>query len=382
MHITLDARYLDNSPGSTYAGGGIALYVSKLIEHMLALSPDLRLRLVVRPGQPICPGEPRVEEVTFDAPAQSVQTLVNLARRVPTHDTDLFHAPANVLPFGLRCPAITTIHDLMWVLSPQLCAAFPPKRWATGAYYKAGISQALRRSARILTVSEASAAAIRAHAPDRAADVRVTHNALDPFFYPLPSAEALALTAEIIPEHTPFVLVVGQGAPYKNHVRALRAFLEAFDGPSHKDWRLLLVRRFSRIDGEMTRLLARPEVARRVIVRPQVSRDVLRALYSRADVFLFPSLCEGFGLPLLEAMASGAPVLTSTHAAPVEVTADAALHADPTDTADIARALRSLADNPELRADLRTRGFSRAQTFSWRDTAQKTLAAYQETLGG
>jgi glycosyltransferase involved in cell wall biosynthesis len=377
MHVTLDARYLDSRPGSTYGGGGVALYVAKLIEHMTALVPSLRLRLVVRPGQPV-PALPNVELTPLDAPAQSLSTLAAFARRVPA-DTDLFHAPANVLPFGLRRPAVTTIHDLMWLTDPHLCAPFPLKRWLTGAYYRAGISHALRASAKLLTVSRASADAIARFAPDRAQDVRVTHNALDPFFYPVPLHEAEALTADIVPPGAPFALVVGQGAPYKNHLRAVQAFAAALGGDPR--WRLVLIRRFSRIDRDMTRLLSQPAIARQVITRPQIPRDALRALYNRASVFLFPSLCEGFGLPLLEAMACGAPVITSTHPAPVEVTADAALHASPTSTHDIARALTALARAPDLRAHLRAQGFARAQAFSWADAAQKTLTTYQEALG-
>jgi glycosyltransferase involved in cell wall biosynthesis len=379
MHITLDARYLDSRPGSTYAGGGVALYVAKLMEQLRAQEPSLRLRLVVRPGgSPLCPDDPRVEEVPFDAPAQSVQTLATLSRRVPTHDTDLFHAPANVLPFGLRCPTVATVHDLMWLTDPRLCAPFPLKRWLTGAYYQAGIRHALSHATRLLTVSQASADAIARFAPARAADVRVTHNALDPFFSPTPLPEAEALTADIVPPNTPFVLVVGQGAPYKNHLRAVQAFAHALGGDPN--WKLVLIRRFSRIDRDMTRLLNTPAIARQVIARPQIKREALRALYSRAAVFLFPSLCEGFGLPLLEAMACGAPVVTSTHPAPVEVTADAALHADPTSVEDIAGALRLLADDPSRRLDLKARGLQRAQTFSWADTARKTLAVYHEAL--
>jgi glycosyltransferase involved in cell wall biosynthesis len=379
MRVMLDARYLDTRPGNTYGAGGIAKYVRSLLDRLLALEPDLRLRLLVPPGRPRRVVEDgRVEEVVVDIPPQSLRTLWWLARRVPWDGIDLFHAPANVLPRGVPCPAVTTVHDVMWVAEPALCSNFLPKRVATGLYYRLGIGEALRGSARILTVSEASRDAIAALAPERRDAIRVTRHGADPFFHAVPQEEAERRTATLVPPGAPFVLMVGQASPYKNHRRAVEAFLAAFgaDDP----FRLVLVRRFTRVDFEMSALLARPEARRRVVVVPQVDRETLRDLYARAAIFLFPSLCEGFGLPLLEAMACGCPIVTSGRGATAEVTGDAALHVDPTRTEAIAEGLRRLGGDEELRRRLRERGLRRVAEFSWDAAARGTLETYREAL--
>jgi glycosyltransferase involved in cell wall biosynthesis len=379
MHVMLDARYLDARPGNTYGSGGIAKYVLTLVEGMLRTDPDLRLRLLVPPGRAHrVADDPRVEDVVVDMTPQSLQTLFWLPRRVPWDGVDLFHAPANVLPRGLPCPAVTTVHDVMWIVDPSLCASFLPKRLASGFYYRLGIGEALRASARILTISEASRDAIAGIAPDRRDAIRVVRHGADPFFRPVPIEEATRRTAGSVPPGTRFALVIGQSSPYKNHRRAVEAFLDAF-GPDEA-FKLVLVRRFTRVDFEMTALLGRPEVRRRVILVPQVDREFLRDLYVRASIFLFPSLCEGFGLPLLEAMGCGCPVVTSGIGATAEVTGDAAVHVDPTRTASIAQGLRRLADDADLRERLRARGLERAAAFSWDEAVRRTLEVYREAI--
>ena len=141
----------------------------------------------------------------------------------------------------------------------------------------------------------------------------------------------------------------------------VRAFLRAMQGRS--DHRLVLVRRFNRVDAEMSQVLATPEAKRLVVAVSHVSDEVLAALYRHARMLLFVSLYEGFGLPALEAMAMGVPVLASTAPAVEEITAKGALHANPHDEADIARNIRRLCEDDALRARLIAAGQQRAQDF-------------------
>jgi glycosyltransferase involved in cell wall biosynthesis len=380
LKVCIDARYVRTTETEVQPSGGIGRYVYQLLTAMLELDPELRLLLVVpeENGRPIVRGEHahRVEEHRFAPPPQSLRTLLAFPREAL--DADLFHFPANVLPLDAPTPAVTTVHDLMWLDQPRLCASSAIKRLVTGSYYRLGIGQAARGSAHVLTVSDASREALVRRFPDLARSVTVTHHGLEPFFRRIDDSEADRLTSHLVPAGTPFALCVGQGSPYKNHPRALRAFARAFAG--HPSMKLVLVRRFSRRDDEMRRLLSSEELRERVVSLPEVGEEELRALYTRASIFLFPSIFEGFGLPPLEAMACGTPVLTANFGAMAEICGDAALGVNTYSVAEIADGLTRLTRDEPLRAELVARGKARAATFSWRTCAERTLAAYRRAL--
>jgi glycosyltransferase involved in cell wall biosynthesis len=142
----------------------------------------------------------------------------------------------------------------------------------------------------------------------------------------------------------------------------------------------VLVRRFSRVDSEMQRLLARPEVAARVVTLPHVTDEVLFGLFRHARMLLFASLYEGFGLPALEAMGFGLPVLASTAPAVLEVTGDAALHAEPTSHADLVEKIRRLDADEPLRERLIAAGKLRIRCFSWDRAARRTLDVFRQAV--
>lgn len=381
MRVCIDARYVRTSASEVFPSGGIGRYVYQLVTHLLELDPDLRLTLVVPAsnGRRIVQGEHehRVVEKRFGAPPHALRALFAFPHAGPD-EADLRHFPANVLPFSAPEPSLTTIHDLMWLDDPKLCASSRLKRLVTGNYYRAAIGHAARHSQHVLTISRVSEAALIRRFPELAERVTVAHHGLEPFFHPLAPDEAEAVTANIVPEGVPFVLCVGQGSPYKNHPRALRAFARAF--AKEPEVKLVLVRRFSRSDREMKRLLASPELRGRVISLPEVDNVELRSLYCRARIFLFPSVFEGFGLPPLEAMACGTPVLTANFGAMAEVCGDAALAVDTYSVDAIAEGLERLHRDEPLRAELRMRGLAHAATFSWRACAERTLGAYRRVL--
>ena len=174
-------------------------------------------------------------------------------------------------------------------------------------------------------------------------------------------------------------MVVGQGSPYKNHAGALAGFIEAFrDDPQMY---IVLVRRFERGgDSELEELMQDPSLNSRLINLSYVSGEELRALYNAAFCFLFPSIYEGFGLPALEAMACGTPVVTSDSGAPAEVCGDGAVKVDPRDVSSIARALRALADDEEHWREVAAAGKKRAAEFTWRRSAEQVLSVYDRAL--
>jgi len=377
MYVALDARYLDTKKGSTYSNGGIALYTKKLIDNLLIVSPTIELLLIVPPGR-VSPlsEDKRVREVVFDAPAQSFRSFLFLSRLIRKFNVDLFHSPSNVLPLGMKCKTVTTIHDLMWIDMPELCSDSVLTRLTTGSYYKLAILNALKNSDQILTVSNTAKNSIQSHLATAEGKVTTTYNAVDPFYKTLDAEQSSMQSGDFMSEGESFVLMVGQGSPYKNHIRGIRAFLKAF--ADKKDWKLVLIRRFIRTSSEMAKLLDLPEVKDRVILLQNVDQERLRALYNQASVLLFPSLYEGFGLPIIEAMACGCPVITSNIGAPREISGNAAVLVDPNSIESIAKGLTDIAHSNGLREKKIRQGFERIQDFSWLVTAEKTLDVYEK----
>lgn len=374
MHVALDARYL-NGPDS-----GIGTYLDNLIREALALDPGLRFTLVTRaPGLAARFDHARCTDLVFDAPPRSYRTRYLLRRALREVDADLFHAPFNLLPRGIDRPAVVTIHDALPLQNPRLTDPTLAYRVGAGRFWRREVTHAARHADSILTVSQASKDTLLEYVPGLPADrIAVTPLAADPYFAAEPSdderGQATALT-----EGHPFVLCVGQGSPRKNHLRAVRSFLEAFDPDD--PMRLLLVRRMTRSDAGLRVLLASPEARRRVVRVGYVDRPTLRALYHAARVFFFPSIVEGFGLPLIEAMSAGCVGVASDRSAVAEVAGEAALTVSPFDVPAMAEALQRAHTDEALRERLVARGRERAAAFTWQACAEATLDAYRRALG-
>lgn len=369
--IAVDCRYIGPNPS------GIGEMVSALVTHLPQLAPDCEFTLLRSSGlNRRLSDAPNVREITVRSPANGPVTLLHLPLAVNLQGIDLFHAPANILPGGLAMPAITTVHDVMWLTDPELCN---PSAWGRveRAFYGHGLRRAIARSAAVATVSEASRTAIEALAPQAAGRVFVTRSGVAPDFRPVPPDPGL-LARHGIAAGRRYVLVVGQGAPYKNHAGALRAFALACGGLEDVD--LVVVQRRGRSGAEIGRLARELGLAGRVHVLPAIDRGALVQLYSGAAALLHPSFIEGFGNPLAEAMACGCPVVTSDRSAMPEVTGGAALLADPHDPGAVAVQLRKVIGDSVLASDLRERGLKRAAVLDWRAFAAANLALYRRVL--
>lgn len=370
-HIALDCRYLGPRPS------GIGEVVAALVRHLPALAPDFQFTLLRHPlrNEQVSDAA-NVREVIVRAPANGPLTMLHLPLAVDLRGIDLFHAPANILPGGLTMPSLTTIHDVMWLTHPKWCNPSPWGR-IEQHFYRHGILRALNRSALVATVSEASRAEIVRLAPESADRVVVTRSGVSADFRPVPpDAEALGRLG--LPSGRRYVLVVGQGAPYKNHEGALHAF--ALGCKLTPDIDLMLVQRRGGQRQELAELIRALDLESRVHVLEPIDRAALVQLYSGAAALLHPSFIEGFGNPVAEAMACGCPVVTSNCSAMPEVADGAALLTDPYDPGSIAAALRHVTQDPALAAELRKRGLARAAQLNWRAFAAANLALYRKVL--
>jgi len=282
-------------------------------------------------------------------------------------------------PGGLRRPLVATVHDINWIVNPAYNSRSRLMQVVLGSFYKWNLDATMRDAARILTVSHSSRRAIVEYAPWYEPRVRVTYNAVDGgAVRDISTDEAFGAIGHILPPGAPFVLTLGHTSPHKNHPNAVRGFLQAFrDRP---DYRMVLVRRLADRDPQLQRVLDTPEGRQKVIVLPHVSAGVLNGLYNAARVYFHPSYYEGFGIPLLEAMVAGTPVVTSSISAMPEVVGDAAVLASPADPAALAEALRRVDGDEDLRRRLVAAGNKRHREFTWARTARATLEAYREVV--
>jgi glycosyltransferase involved in cell wall biosynthesis len=285
---------------------------------------------------------------------------------------DLFHSPFVIGPIVGSTPVVVTAHDLILEEYP----ASGPGRVARAGYrVLAGAS--LRRARAVIAISEATARELARWYPATRDRTRVIHNAVDPAFtVPVDEASMKRARARYgLPDR--FVLAVGAARPHKNHGTLLQALAMIPDAAM----RLVLVSAPDpRHPDPLASVPADDPLRARILRIPQVAEEDMPAVYRLATVFVFPSLVEGFGLPLLEAFAVGTPVIASDRSAVAEVAGDAALLFAPEDATALAGLLAQAWDDAALRDRLRAAGSERLRAFSWPRAARQTVDLYREVL--
>jgi glycosyltransferase involved in cell wall biosynthesis len=368
--IGIDARKLTHF--------GIGSYIRNLLE-AIARSPEslpYRFRVYAhsrdRDAVPELPSH--FEIVAEDSPGYSVAELTRFAWRLMRDRLDLFHATHYVIPPLARARAVVTIHDIIHVLYPE----FLPNRAAL-LYARVMIGRALRRADRIITVSYNSKRDLVDYFGIAPARIDVVYNGVARRFHAnVPRAERDRVATKYgLPR--PYLLFLGGEKPHKNVRNVLRGFAEARREralPHALVLAGLMPKNRSRVEA----LIAALDLSSRVFRPGIVPEEDLPGLFAGADAFLYPTLYEGFGLPVVEAMACGVPVLTSSTSALQEIAGGYAALVDPMDVDAIARGISDLATNPTRRAELIELGKRRAADFSWDRAAQQTLRVYAETL--
>jgi len=373
--VAIDGRSMSGNRG------GVASTVENLLRHMVRLEPGLDLLLVLRAANDLPDLAPASVSVKlYSRSAFSLRSVYRFARRVKVDAWPVFHAPNNILPRGISTRTVLTVHDVMPLESTANITRNPAQRLVMHWFYRKFVPDSVRRADHVITNSRATREALCRFVPEAQGKMTVIYNGTDPDFRPLDPGEALRRTRSIEPDGRGLVLTIGNGSPHKNHYRAVEAYMQAFG--ERDDMRFVLVRRFLRWDRPLDALLRRPDVRRRVILTPFLPKETLHALVCRARIFFFPSWVEGFGLPILEAMACRTPVVTSNASALAEVAGDAALQADPFDVGSLAAALRRADEDKALRAELITRGVERVRAFSWETATRQTLEVYRAVAEG
>ena len=359
---------------------GIGSYVRNLLE-ALARRPEslaYRFRVFARAADrdALPPLPPHFDVATEEARSYSLAELTGFAWRLWRHRLDLFHATHYVLPPLPRGRAVVTIHDIIHLLYPQ----FLPNR-AAHAYARIMIRRALKRADKIITVSHNSKRDLVEHFGIAPASVEVIYNGVAPRFRPGVPAEERRRVADKLGLPSPYLLFLGGDRPHKNARNVVRAFAEARRGQPLPH-ALVLAGPMPRNEGRVEALISALDLTHSIRRTGLVDDADMPGLFAGADAFLYPTLYEGFGLPVIEAMACGTPVLTSSTSALQEIAGGHALLVDPMDVGAIAAGIVTLSTEPAKRVELTKLGLARASDFSWNKAAEATLNVYAGALTG
>jgi glycosyltransferase involved in cell wall biosynthesis len=365
-------------------GAGIGQYVRSLVDAMLAQDTSNQYTLLTS-GRPT---QERSFPVAHNVQGRSVvipDRYVNILWyrwRVPlyanyfTGPVDLYHG----LDFGLpplkgKVRKIVTVYDLAFLEHPE--TAVP----SLAAYLNKVVPEAVAAADVVAAISHATKQALITHYHVPPAKIAIIPCGVGPQFKRITNETLLEQTRRKFELHHPFIFSVGTLEPRKNHLGLIKAFHEA--QKSHNVPAMLAIAGGKGWMYEETqRAVAELKLEQKVRFLGRVSESELITLYSLADIFAFPSFFEGFGIPPLEAMACGTPVITSNTSSLPEVAGDAALLVDPHNISAIAQAITEIMENEALREDLRQKGYQQVQRYTWSQAASKMLAVYQQLYEG
>ena len=369
MRIAIDARKLRDF--------GIGTYIRNILMELSRLDRETEYVVLCRPDD-IEAGDVlgrNFRMVAETAATYSVAEQFKIPLVLAREGVRLVHEPHYVLPPLLQCRSVVTIHDCIHLMFPE----YLPNRLAY-YYAKGSMWAASKKSDRILTVSEASKRDILRFFNVPPEKVAVIHNAIDERFLAPADPERMELVKQRYQLDHPFVLYVGNIKPHKNIERLIAAFGRAREQCDNKLKLIIIGDEISKYPG-LRQQVHKHKLDKYVRFLGFQPMETLAAFYRLARAFVFPSLYEGFGLPPLEAMACGAPVVTSNVSSLPEVAGGAALLVDPYDEEAIAASIVRAVNDEALRADLIARGRERARMFSWKQSVQKIHEIYMQVAG-
>ena len=371
--ILFDARLVIEKPT------GIGRYVTSLLPEMIRQGADYHFHLLRGP-RPF-PGfgmaewqAPNLTHHVCDSKVMSLRQHVALPRLARQLGADLIHYPHFDAPvlFG-STPVVATIHDARDLARPDFFIGMSRlKRW----YMHWFIKRCLRGSATVITVSHAMAEDLSRLFRVPKESIAVTHEAASPQFSAA-TPEAVQAFRERHGLERPFLLCVGERRPHKNQSALIEAYAQSRSRHTHD--LVIIGKVYSDFRGP-EETAARLELGDRCHILDPVSAEELLAAYTGAELFVLISLYEGFGLPILEAMGCGTPVIGASTTATGEITGEGGIRVDPEDVGQVTEAIDAVLQDPGVAADLVTKGRRWLGEFSWERCAQETLDTYQRVL--
>ena len=364
LRVAIDARMI--KPGSMH---GIARYVYELIRGLSSRDSGIEFYVLVNKDSPLLEESwsECIKILTISSSWISFREQLEIPAILRAREIDLFHAPSFVAPLLVPCKMIMTIHDLNHLVLPQF---YTPLHQV---YYRVFVKSCIARSTYILTVSQFSKQEIIRTLGLDPEKIFVTYNGVSQVYQPVVDADELAYVREIYELPDEFILCVSNNKPHKNVQQLVRAYCQ-----SKVDIPLVLA---TPIDVGLLRLAESFGKKHMLYFSKFIAEQHLPAVYSLTKLFVYPSTYEGFGLPPLEAMCCGAPVVVARSSSLPEVVGEHAIFANPYDCMDIARALETGINDQQARA-LSVSGVAEHRAkFSWDKMTDQTLTLYKSCLG-
>ncbi|MFA5158922.1 MAG: glycosyltransferase family 1 protein [Candidatus Omnitrophota bacterium] len=345
---------------------GLGVYTRHLLA---AIKHKIKAPMALAPFfDPMAPGQ---DLKTLDRLRWENRTLPKLVKR---HRVDLLHVPAFSPAFLKPCPLVVTVHDLAGLrFSNQMGIA-------SYFYWRYWLPYTIRQADKLIAISEHTKKDLVSCLGIRERKISVVYSSGHEGFTDQISRETIAGLMQQLKIRDKYFISVGTLEPRKNLSRIVAAFL--LFSKTHPGYQLVMVGSSAFAHGKYAQRLSREHAdgSDRIVVTGFLDHEQLNALYCGAQGLLFPSLYEGFGIPILEAMASGCPVLTSNITSMPEVAGDAGLLVSPVDVLQIAQGMTRLAEDTPLWQDLRLRGKEQIKKFSWDRTAEGTLNVYESLI--
>ncbi|HYP18990.1 MAG TPA: glycosyltransferase family 1 protein, partial [Chloroflexia bacterium] len=379
MRVGINAHLLSFS--GSYRQAGLSRYIDELLFELPRVAPDLQITgFTGNEAPPASALARRPSNLTLApsrfptqrAPVRIAWEQAVLPGAALRHRLDLLHCPVNVRPLLSPCPTVVTIHDLVFLRSPQ--SFHPAKR----RYLSAMTGWSARHASHVIAVSDSTRQDVIDLLGVRPSRVTTVHNGVGEQFKPLDAAERSAFQAQQgIVGRT--ILYVGTLEPRKNLPMLIRAFARLSEDPAFEDVKLYIGGSKGWYYEEIFATAERLGLTQsgRVTFLGRVPDEQLPLWYNVATVVAYPSLYEGFGLPALEAMSCGTPVLASNASSLPEVVGSGGLLLDPADDAAWLDALRAVLSDDALRADLAGKALKQAAAFSWTRSARETAEVYR-----
>ncbi|MEM6795878.1 MAG: glycosyltransferase family 1 protein [Acidobacteriota bacterium] len=367
--IAIDARKIRDF--------GIGTYIRNLVRELASLDSDHRYFLITGPQSVDALDDlpEHFEVVVHGAPVYSIREMGSLSALLRRLKVDLYHATHYVLPIWLPRKTVVTIHDIIHLLYPE----YLPNRLAF-FYAERMIRRSLLRSDRVLTVSENTKSDLEKYFSIDGSNIEVVHNGIEDEFHVALDGPTLADRLASLGLEPGYFLFVGNPKPHKNLDNVVKAYAKAVETEGLEQ-SLVCVGDRSSIESRVRQRAEQLGIDDRLILLGHVDQELLPAVYQGASLFLYPTLYEGFGLPVVEAMASNVPVITSNTSALKEIAAGYAHLVNPLDLEAMTAAIVQCVKDRDHRTSLRKVGKRRSQDFSWEVAARRTLAVYEKCLG-
>ncbi|MCU1308054.1 MAG: mshA 5 [Acidobacteriaceae bacterium] len=367
MRIAFDLRRIKNP--------GVGRYMKCLVEAIIEQEPENEYLLILPPDaeSAVSVDNGRARKLTSKLKYYSIQEQIQLPGILRRNKIDLFHSPHFMMPMLRPCPCVVTIHDVIYLACKEDLSSRIGR-----LYYHGMMSASLRIADRVITDSEFSKQEIvrRLHADPL--KIEVIYPGVARQFQQVAEESRLQSVCSKYHISGQFILYTGIYKRRKNHAGLLLAFQRFLANGSQGQ--LVIAGPMDEGGGELKALAEKLGIEKQVVFAGFVDDFDLQALYSAARVYACPSLYEGFGFTVLEAMASGVPVVCSNVASLPEVAGQGALYADPRNPEEFAKALHLAFFDPDARRLLVENGRKNCQRFCWENAAQQTLAVYHDAV--